>query len=275
MSRENVELVRRLYDALSRRDSETVLGLYDPEVEWNASGTPAGEVMGQSVYRGHDGLRQAFREYYEAFDNFQHHCEEVIDGGDQVVTVVTDRGRGRSSGIEFERRQAGVWTIREGKIVEVVWFPSRDEALEAVRLRKWSLSQENVEIVRRLYDEFFSNPERMFDPAAIKYFDPEIEIRQSAFLVGTEGTFHGYEGVARAAREMMDVFRRLYFVPIRLIDSGDHVVATVEAHAYGKDSGVEVHETIAHLWTLRGGRVVSWHVYWDPSQAHEAVGLRD
>jgi ketosteroid isomerase-like protein len=37
MSRENVEVVQRLFDAIGRRDSEAVLALYDPEIEWDAS----------------------------------------------------------------------------------------------------------------------------------------------------------------------------------------------------------------------------------------------
>jgi ketosteroid isomerase-like protein len=48
---------------------------------------------------------------------------------------VTVRGRGRASGIEVEARSgAAVWTMREGKIVRVVWFPTRAEALEAAGL---------------------------------------------------------------------------------------------------------------------------------------------
>jgi len=35
MSRENVEIVRRLYDAIDRGDTTAVLGLYDPEIEWH------------------------------------------------------------------------------------------------------------------------------------------------------------------------------------------------------------------------------------------------
>src|SRR5918992_184524 len=37
MSRENVEIVRRVYEAAARRDSATVLALYDPEVELDNS----------------------------------------------------------------------------------------------------------------------------------------------------------------------------------------------------------------------------------------------
>jgi ketosteroid isomerase-like protein len=37
MSRENVEIVRRVFAATARRDSQAALALYDPEVEWDAS----------------------------------------------------------------------------------------------------------------------------------------------------------------------------------------------------------------------------------------------
>jgi ketosteroid isomerase-like protein len=137
------------------------------------------------------------------------------------------------------------------------------------------MSQENVETITRLYDEFLARPERVSDPGLFQFFDPAVEIRQSASFLGTEGTFQGYDGLARSGREAFEVFRDLHWVPIRLIDGGDHVVATVEARGYGKHSNVEVNERVAHVWTLRGGRIVAWHVYMDPTQAFEAVGLSE
>ena len=137
------------------------------------------------------------------------------------------------------------------------------------------MSQEEVEIVRRLYDEFLAEPERVMDPAILQFFDPAVEIRQSASFFGTEGTFHGYDGLVRSAREVFETFRDLHFVPIRLIDADDHVVATVDAHGYGKHSDAEVHATVGHVWTLRGGRIVAWHIYMDPAEAFAAAGLQD
>ena len=137
------------------------------------------------------------------------------------------------------------------------------------------MSQENVETIARLYDEFLARPERLSDPELLQFFDPGVEIRQSASFFGTEGTFHGYDGLARSGREVFEVFRDIHYVPMRLIDSGDHVVATVESRGYGRHSGVEVNVTVAHLWTLREGRIVAWHVYMDTSQALEAVGLSE
>jgi ketosteroid isomerase-like protein len=133
MSDENVEIVRRVYDAVARRDPDAVLDLYDPEVEWDSSRSPFSRLVGGSrVYRGHEGLRAWFREYYEAWESIEEECKELIDAGDQVISVVSTRARGRASGVEVERAgYAAVWTIREGKIVRVVWFETRAEALEA------------------------------------------------------------------------------------------------------------------------------------------------
>ena len=137
------------------------------------------------------------------------------------------------------------------------------------------MSQENVDTIARLYDEFLARPERVTDPEVLQFFDPGVEIRQTTSLLGTEGTFHGYDGLAHSAREVFETFRDLHWVPIRLVESGDHVVATVESRGYGRHSGVEVNVTVAHLWTLREGRIIAWHVYLDGSQALAAAGLRE
>ena len=136
MSRENVEVVRQVYEAAARRDNATVLALYASDVEFDVSRVPMGALIGGGVYRGHDGLRAFFRAWHEAWENIEAEFNELIDAGDDVITVVAaQRARGRASGIESEEPgRAGVWTIRHGKIARVVWFPTRAEALEAVGL---------------------------------------------------------------------------------------------------------------------------------------------
>jgi ketosteroid isomerase-like protein len=129
-----VEIVRQIYDAVARRDTAAVLALYDPEVKLDGSRLPESGLGGQGIVRGHDGLRRSTREWAKAWEHFEDHCEELIDAGDQVISVVTRRGRGRASGAETSTRRAGVWTIRDGKAFQVVWFPSVDEALVAAGL---------------------------------------------------------------------------------------------------------------------------------------------
>ena len=133
MSQANVEIVRRVYEADARRDSTTVLSLYDPEVVWDTTRTSKG-IMGGQLYRGHEGMRRFFREWLIAFESTENVPEEFIDAGDQVVSVVIQRVRGRASGAVVERPLASVWRIRAGRIVEVTWYPNRGEALEAVGL---------------------------------------------------------------------------------------------------------------------------------------------
>jgi uncharacterized protein len=134
MTAENVEIVRRVYEAAANRDGAAALSLYSADVEWDISHSPARELMGHRVYRGHDGLRQFFREWQEAWENVTPDLEELIDAGEHVIAVETTRGRGRSSGAPVTLAHHSVWTIREGKIARVVWFGTHAEALEAAGL---------------------------------------------------------------------------------------------------------------------------------------------
>ena len=130
MSDANVEIVRRVYDALAD-PGEDVIALWDPDVEFDVSRDIWGAVMGGGHYRGVEGVRAWMLDLYAAWEQLDIDLEELIEAGDDVVAVIRVAGRGRVSGIEMEYRPAGVWTIRDGRIVRVVWFVDRDDALEA------------------------------------------------------------------------------------------------------------------------------------------------
>jgi ketosteroid isomerase-like protein len=133
MSQENVEIVRRVYEAAASRDAATVLALYNPKVELDASVLGVAGT-GRDILRGHEGLRNLFREWHEAWGKIEYGYEELVDAGEQVISVVTRHARGRASGVEVERPFALLWTLREGKVIRVVWFLDRAEALEAAGL---------------------------------------------------------------------------------------------------------------------------------------------
>ena len=136
MSQENVEIVQQVFDAVERRDSQAALALYDADFEWDFSRVPWGEVAGSGVYHGRDALPRVYRDWHSAWENYEEKLEELIDAGESVISVLTARGRGRASGAEIEMTTVGVWTVRDGKVVQSVWFPTRAEALEAVGLRE-------------------------------------------------------------------------------------------------------------------------------------------
>jgi ketosteroid isomerase-like protein len=86
------------------------------------------------VSRGHGGLRSLFRAWHEAWGEVEYDYDELIDAGEQVISVVTRHARGRASGIEVEQPFALLWTLRASRVVRVVWFLDRDRALEAAAM---------------------------------------------------------------------------------------------------------------------------------------------
>ena len=137
MSQENVEIVRGIIDAHERGDFDAVFAKYDPEIEWHLSPVFARASDFDPVYYGHEGVRAFWRQWFSAWQRADFEYEEFIDAGDSVVTILTQRVRGRTSGIELEWNSYGqVWTVRNGQIVHVKFFQTREEALEAAGLRK-------------------------------------------------------------------------------------------------------------------------------------------
>jgi len=136
MSEENVEIVREVYEASARRDAARVLSFYDPEIEWDITCSPAKDLMGHNVYRGHGGLRTFFQEWYEAWEEVSADYEELVDAGENVIAIETTRGRGRLSGAPVELAHFSVWTLRDGQIVRVAWFGTWDEAANVAGLSK-------------------------------------------------------------------------------------------------------------------------------------------
>ena len=129
MSQENVEVVRRTYE-LFDADLEELLRLLDPAIDWVS---PA-DAIEPGVRHGYDGVRAAYAATAMAWEEPTHTAEEFTEAGDKVLVTVTFRGHGRGSGMEAERPEFHVWTLRVGLVVHFEWFYGRNEALEAVGL---------------------------------------------------------------------------------------------------------------------------------------------
>jgi len=134
MSQENVESLRAAHEAFLAGKSEFGDELLDPEIEWDASESPAPDSSG--VYRGIEGVRQFWREWLAAWETVQFEYE-LIDAGDRVVALVDQRMRGRSTGLEVPMgKYATVYTFRDGLIVHWKMYRSQSAALDAVGLSK-------------------------------------------------------------------------------------------------------------------------------------------
>jgi ketosteroid isomerase-like protein len=107
MSQENVEIVRRALEAGARRDADTVFALYDREVEWDARRMQLG-VDDAVVYRGHAGLIGFYGAWRDTWGDDEYGYDELVDVDGPVISVATQQGRGRASGLPVRRTLVGV-----------------------------------------------------------------------------------------------------------------------------------------------------------------------
>ena len=128
-----MEAVKRAAEAGNRRDVEAILQELDPEVEWHP-GMPA--VLGgeATVYRGHEGVRELWRDLYEAFAEIHIEYSEIRDFGDRVLAIGRFSARGRGSGAETEAPVAYLVEVKNGKGIRVRTFLDPKEALAAAGL---------------------------------------------------------------------------------------------------------------------------------------------
>jgi ketosteroid isomerase-like protein len=134
MSQDNVELIRRVYDAWNRGDVDSTFEVFDHDIEWVL---PEGG-LNSGIYRGHDAVRELLEGYLEAFDLFRQEPEQFFDAPGRVVAFIRTSVRGKGSGAEATVRPAHLWTIREGKVVRMEVFPAaeREKALEVLGLEE-------------------------------------------------------------------------------------------------------------------------------------------
>jgi ketosteroid isomerase-like protein len=131
MSREVIERNRRAFDAFNRRDLDGFLALMDPELEFTSRVIP---VAGDVDYRGHDGIREWWKDLFAVFPDFRAEPLEIRDLGEWTVLAGRVSGHGADSGAPFEQRiwQASRWC--DGRVVSWRTFDTEAEALEAVGL---------------------------------------------------------------------------------------------------------------------------------------------
>jgi ketosteroid isomerase-like protein len=125
MSQENVEVVRRLFTAIDSQDWETALGLFDPAVEWSPT---------EGTFRGLEGLVTSLMEWLEPWEEHRIEAEEFTKAGGHVLAVVRLVGRMAGSRMEVDQRFFQIYTVSKGKIIRMVEFGTRDQALEAAGL---------------------------------------------------------------------------------------------------------------------------------------------
>jgi ketosteroid isomerase-like protein len=130
------------------------------------------------------------------------------------------------------------------------------------------MSQENVEIISRMYRAWNSGDM----DALLAVFDAEVEVRPALSTFLGSSVYHGHEGVAAWYAETYEPWAEMTAEPQRYVDAGERTVVVVGLHARVPDGGVDLDGQIAHVLTIRHGRIVKLDGYDTPEAALSAVG---
>jgi ketosteroid isomerase-like protein len=129
MSGENVELARRFYDAVNRRDPDGLVALADEHAVLISI-----LVAVEGGYYGHEGFRRWWENVFDTIPDYKIEVGEVRDLGDVTLAAIRLLGHGRGSGVPIDQSLSQIIEWRHGKAIRVESFRSEAEALEAAGL---------------------------------------------------------------------------------------------------------------------------------------------
>jgi ketosteroid isomerase-like protein len=132
------------------------------------------------------------------------------------------------------------------------------------------MSEENVEIVRRVYAEWERG--NFWTP---QFFDPSVHVRWANPIFARGAETQGIEALTRAVQGFLDAYEDMTATAERLIDTADQVVAVEVWRGRGRASGIEMEEPAGSVWTMSGGKATHVVFYGEVSEALEAAGLSE
>src|SRR4051794_35213300 len=126
-SEQNVELARRVYEALDRHDRDAYLALMDEDVVIESA-----LVAVEGTYHGHDGVRRWWDDFLSVFPDYRLEIEELRASGEATV----GRFRGTAHGASGETPIVDpFWHAMWWRGGKCVWWrtcATEAEALEAI-----------------------------------------------------------------------------------------------------------------------------------------------
>lgn len=127
MSKENLTIVAECFRAWDRGDPDGVVTNYASDVEIDAS-----RIM-EGIFCGRDAALSYYRSIFEALD-FANDDLRLLATKDMVVAITRLRGTGAVSRAEVETPFAYIFTLRDGCVQRVGFYPDPEEALETAGL---------------------------------------------------------------------------------------------------------------------------------------------
>ena len=134
------------------------------------------------------------------------------------------------------------------------------------------MSQENVEIVRRLYEKWGNGDFRV---GAVFYDSRVLFIPLARLPDSGEALYIGPEEIREFMHGWLNAWVNLTVSAEDIIEAGDSVVVTARQRGVGKESGVPSELSYYDAWTFRGRAVVRREHFDKREDALEAVGLSE
>ncbi len=132
------------------------------------------------------------------------------------------------------------------------------------------MSRENVELVRRGFDDYARDGWE----AMLPLLHPEFEAITPPELAMEPGTYRGEEGMRRYFQSFEEAMEDIRFlVDGELLDGGDRVFVPIRLTARGKETGIEVEQRMFMVWTVRGGKAIRLEAFASREEALKAAGL--
>jgi hypothetical protein len=132
---ENIELARKLYDAFTTGDMETVLAVLDPAIEWReAEGHPY-QPSGAPWIGPQSVVDNLFVKLGSEWDGFTVHPKEFTDLGDGVLVEGRYSGTYKATGKSLDCQVAHVWRIRDSKLVSFQQYVDTAQLQEVTATR--------------------------------------------------------------------------------------------------------------------------------------------
>jgi hypothetical protein len=125
-----IATLRDAYAAFNRGDIDAAVQGLDAQIEW----IEPVQFPGGGVYHGRDGAKRYLTQSRAASAEVISEPEQFIVAANRIVVFVHARVRAKGSSEWQDVRLADVYTVRDGKIVEMRAFADRQEALRWVGL---------------------------------------------------------------------------------------------------------------------------------------------
>jgi ketosteroid isomerase-like protein len=132
------------------------------------------------------------------------------------------------------------------------------------------MSEENVEIVRRLFAEWERGNFWTGD-----YFDPDVRVTWVDPILAPRPETRGIAELTEGMVDFLGTWDRLTATAEEVIDAGDRVVTVELWRGRGKASRATTEVRQGSVLTISRGKVRRMVVYRDPADALEAAGLSE